>query len=30
VKEGIHVTQQVLSIPSDRTYITVETEQIAA
>jgi len=30
VKEGVPVTRRVLSIPSDRTYITVEPEQAAA
>lgn len=29
VKEGVPVTRRVLSIPSDRTYITVEPEQTA-
>ena len=29
VKEGITVTRRVLSIPSDRTYITVEPDQTA-
>ena len=29
VKEGVPVTRRVLSIPSDRTYITVEPNQTA-
>ena len=29
MKEGIPVTRRVLSIPSDRTYITVEPDQTA-
>lgn len=29
VKEGVSVTRRVLSIPSDRTYITVEPDQTA-